>query len=107
MKDIDFYAEYQKYKEQNANNANSFEEWKGEHYSVLMNGDQQELFSIIDLLSNNKWLEKYDNNFEAAFYAWRGSSECPILRGTRVFYFCYITKEVMSIYDKLRGLQAA
>ena len=31
MKDIDFYAEYQKYKEQNTN-AKSFEEWQDEHY---------------------------------------------------------------------------
>lgn len=106
MKDIDFYAEYQKYKEQNTN-AKSFEEWQDEHYSILMNADQQELFSIVNLLNNNKWLEKYDNNFETAFYAWRDSDECPILRGGRGFYYCYITKEVMSIYDKLRGLQAA
>lgn len=105
MKDIDFYAEYQKYKEQNTN-AKSFEEWQDEHYSILMNGDQQEFFGFVDLLNNNKWTKKYDN-FEAAFYAWRDSDECPILRGGRGFYYCYITKEVMSIYDKLRGLQAA
>lgn len=101
MKDIDFYAEYQKYKEQNAN-AKSFEEWQDEHYSILMNGDQQELFSIVNLLNNNKWLEKYDNNFEMAFYSWRGSSECPFLYDRRDRFY-YVPREIKAIYDKLQA----
>ena len=103
MKDIDFYEEYKKYKEQNANaNAKSFEDWQNEHYSMLTAAVQQELFSFVNLLNNNKWLEKYNNNFELAFYAWRDSPECPILRGT--CGFCYVPQEVRAIYDKIIGI---
>ena len=90
MKDIDFYEEYKKYKEQNAN-AKSFEEWQDEHYSILMNGDQQEFFGFVDLLNNNKWTKKYDN-FEAAFYSWRNSDECPFLLNFQAAFFTEIWK---------------
>ena len=77
------------------------QEKKMKNYSIIMNGDQQELFSIVDLLSNNKWTKKYDN-FEAAFYSWRNSHECPFIKDRDGFY-C-VKNEVKSIYERCSEL---
>ena len=69
------------------------------NYSIIIKGEQQELFSIVDLLSNNKWTKKYDN-FETAFYAWRDSDECPFEKYRDGFYL--VKDEVLAIYYKLR-----
>ena len=70
-----------------------------ENYSIIMKGDQQEFFSIVDLLSNNKWTKKYDN-FETAFYAWRDSDECPFTKWNDGFFL--VKNEILAIYYKLR-----
>ena len=70
-------------------------------YSNIMKGDQYELFSIVDLLNNNKWTKKYDNS-EMAFYAWRDSQESLFIKGKDGFY--YVKNEVKAIYDAIQGL---
>ena len=68
-------------------------------YSIILKADQQELFSIVDLLSNNKWTKKYDN-FETAFYSWIDSDECPFIKYRDGFYL--VNNEILAIYYKLR-----
>lgn len=65
-----------------------------------MKGDQQEFFSIVDLLSNNKWTKKYDN-FETAFYSWRDSDECPFIKDRDGFFL--VKDEVKAVYDAIQG----
>lgn len=70
------------------------------NYSIIMKGDQQELFSIVDLLSNNKWTKRY-NNFETAFYAWRDSPDSLFIKDKDGFF--WVKDEVKSVFDAIQG----